>query len=70
MLDSPYKEELLRHPELLKQNFHTDSTKANVVHRIKLKEGAKPFKSKVRKIIPGSPKGKLAFKAWKQLIWV
>ena len=66
--DSPYKEELLRHPELLKQNFHTDSTKANVVHRIKLKEGAKPFKSKVRKIIPGSPKGKLAFKAWKQLI--
>ena len=39
--DSPYKEELLKHPGLLKQNFHSDSKKSNIVHRIKLKEGAR-----------------------------
>ena len=38
------------------------------MHRIKLKENAKPFKSKLRRLLPGSPKAELAHKAFKQLI--
>ena len=66
--DSIYKEELLKHPELLEQNFNTDSTKSGVVHRIKLKEDSKPFKAKVRRLLPGSPKAVAAHKAWSQLV--
>ena len=57
--DSPYKQALLEHPDLLKQNFHSDSTKSGVIHRIKLKDDAKPFKAKTRRLLPGSPKAKL-----------
>ena len=42
--DSPFKQLLLKYPDLLKQNFSSDSTKSGVVHRIKLKENAKLFK--------------------------
>ena len=44
--DSSFKQILLKYPDILKQNFKSDSTKSGIVHRIKLKENAKPFKSK------------------------
>ena len=62
--DSSFKQILLKYPDLLKQNFKSDSTKSGIVHRIKLKENSKPFKSKLRRILPGSPKAIEAKKAW------
>ena len=65
--DSPYKTLLSKYPELLTQDFNS-KTKANITHRIILKEGAKPFKSKTRRLLPGSPKAEQAQKDWKQLV--
>ena len=67
MPDSCYKTLLLKFPDLLKQDFNSD-TKADVIHRIKLKEGAKPFKSKTRRLLPGSPRAILAKKEWQNLV--
>ena len=64
--DGPYKTLLSKYPSLLKQNFNAEATESDVIHRIHTGD-AKPFKSRVRKLIPGSPKAKLAKKAWDQL---
>ena len=64
--DSPYQQLLSRFPGLMKQNFHEEPTKSNIIHRIHT--NGPPIKSKVRRLLPGSEKAKLAKKAWDELI--
>ena len=59
--NSPYKELLSRYPGLLKQNFHTEPTKSNIIHRIHT--DGPPIKAKVRRLLPGSDKAIKAKKA-------
>ena len=65
--DGPYKDLLLKYPNLLKQNFNELSTKTGITHRI-LTNGDKPVKVKPRRLLPGSPKAQKAKEAWDQLI--
>ena len=64
--DSPYRQLLSRFPGLLTQNFHEEPTKSNIIHRIHT--NGPPIKSKVRRLLPGSEKARLAKKAWDELI--
>ena len=64
--DGPYKQILLKFPDLLKQTFHEELPKNGINHRINT-EGS-PCRSRVRRLLPGSPKAKAAEKAWKELV--
>ena len=52
--EGPFKTLLAKFPGLLKQNFNAEPTKTDVIHRIHT--NGPPIKSKVRKLLPGSPK--------------
>ena len=65
--EGPYKQLLLKHPEVTKQKFNSEDAKNGIKHRINTKEGP-PVKAKVRRLLPGSPKEVMAKKAWFQLI--
>ena len=64
--ESQYKQLLSRFPGLLKQNFHQEPTKSNIIHRIHA--SGPPVKSKVRRLLPGSEKAIKAKQAWDELI--
>ena len=57
-----------KYPENLKENFNTNEVKNGVLHKINLKPGYTPFRAKVRRLLPASPKEVLAKKAWFQLL--
>ena len=65
--EGPYKDLLSKYPRILEQNF-SEKTESNITHRIKIKEGEKPCRAKVRRLLPGSEKEKKAKEAWFQLI--
>ena len=64
--DGPYKQILAQFPGLLKQNFHAEPTKSNIVHRIHT--NGPPVKAKTRRLLPGSEKAIKAKQAWDELI--
>ena len=57
-----------KYPEILVENFNTNEVKNGVLHKINLKPDYTPFRAKVRRLLPGSPKEVLAKKAWFQLL--
>ena len=68
MPNSPYKQLIQKYSDLLVQKFDTEESKSGVIHRIITKPDAKPCRAKVRRLLPGSPKEKLAKEAWFELI--
>ena len=67
LADSPYKQLLAKFPELLKQNFMTECTKSDIIHRINTNNES-PCRAKLRRLLPGSPKAIKAKEAWDELI--
>ena len=63
--DSPYKQILARYPDLLKQTFHEDLPKNGITHRINT--NGPPCRSRVRRLLPGSPKAKAAEESFREL---
>ena len=59
---------LNKYPDITKENFNANEAKNGILHKINLKPDATPFRAKVRKLLPGSPKEILAKKAWFQLL--
>ena len=66
--NSPYKQLLAKFPGILKQSFKEEHTKNGIIHRINTMESATPCKTKVRRLLPGSPKALKAKKSWDQLV--
>ena len=64
--ESQYKHLLAKFPGLLKQNFHQEPTKSNIIHRIHTT--GPPINAKARRLLPGSDKAIKAKKAWDELI--
>ena len=68
MEEGHYKELIKRFPGILKLSFDKDSSDSGILHRIHMDPDAKPVRSKVRKLLPGSPKEVAAKKAWQELV--
>ena len=64
--DSEYKQLLSKFPGLLKQNFHQEPTKSNIIHRIHTTGPS--IRARTRRLLPGSDKAIKAKKAWDELI--
>ena len=64
--EGPYKQILAQFPNLLKQNFHAEPTKSNIIHRIHT--NGPPVRAKTRRLLPGSEKAIKAKQAWDELI--
>ena len=67
-IEPKYEDLINKFPGLLTPSFQDNSTKHNILHKIKIKDGAIPSKAKVRRLMPGSPREVKGKKAWEELV--